>query len=243
MKKQQSNNNTEKRKSEIMLENDRDDAAKKLKVGKVDYTVEGDRLESAESETNQELMLRERWKRNKANQRNTARDKDEADLRKTWSAEKAKQRNKARKEDEEIFRSTRSKEKAKERKKARDKDEDQFRAKRSLEKLKERVYKKSTMEERSKLFKNAIKDGRRFECISCDRLCFKNGVYQITKEFLEHISPEVLKRSTGSNISQQTIENQDYLCFTCKNYIIKKKLPPMSTQNNLKLIDLSRYEE
>ena len=65
MKKQQSNNNTEKRKSEIMLENDRDDAAKKLKVGKVDYTVEGDRLESAESETNQELMLRERWKRNR----------------------------------------------------------------------------------------------------------------------------------------------------------------------------------
>ena len=34
-----------------------------------------------------------------------------------------------------------------------------------------------------------------------------------------------------------------YICFTCKNHISRGKVPPMSNQNNLQLIDLSNYEE
>ena len=69
-------------------------------------------------------------------------------------------------------------------------------------------------------------------------------LYQITKEFLEKINLGVLEQCTGLHLSPLLLENQQvHLCFTCKNYIVRSKMPPMSTKNNLQLVDLNGYEE
>ena len=41
----------------------------------------------------------------------------------------------------------------------------------------------------------------------------------------------------------EIIHSEQYICFTCKNHISKGKVPPMSNQNDLKLVDISQYEE
>ena len=44
--------------------------------------------------------------------------------------------------------------------------------------------------------------------------------------------------------NKRCIENLEYfLCITCHNYISKEKVPPMSAQNSLQLVDLNKYEE
>ena len=56
------------------------------------------------------------------------------------------------------------------------------------------------------------------------------------------ITPELYMKAIGKQCS--SINATQYLCITCNSYIINKgKVPPMSNQNNLQLMDLNDYDE
>ena len=75
-----------------------------------------------------------------------------------------------------------------------------------------------------------------FYCISCQRLLFRNSV----QDFFEgNFPPEVLSET----IDRRNMDGKKYICYTCKNYLSKKKIPPMCHKNNLQLFDISQYEE
>ena len=102
-----------------------------------------------------------------------------------------------------------------------------------------------TEEKRRKMFKDSIKYGRTYECVSCHRVCFENGVHLFTSVFeskLEKDYPGLIQRSIG--IKQTLKTNKEYnICTTCKSHLLKGKMPPMSNQNSLQLMDLTSYEE
>ena len=52
----------------------------------------------------------------------------------------------------------------------------------------------------------------------------------------------LIQRSIG--IKQTLKTNKEYnICTTCKSHLLKGKMPPMSNQNSLQLMDLTSYEE
>ena len=110
---------------------------------------------------------------------------------------------------------------------------------------KTKINKGSSESGRGKSFRDSIKDGRIFECVSCHRTWFKNGVKPFNKAFKETIEKDfkgILNCSIGT-IETAVTNGEHHICTTCKCYISKGKVPPMSTKNNLQLMDLSDYEE
>ena len=94
------------------------------------------------------------------------------------------------------------------------------------------------MEKRRKIFTESIRKGRTFACLCCERLCFENGVKSFNKS---QIASNLYDRAIGKTSYN---ENKEYfLCITCNSYISKEKIPPMSIQNKLKLLDISNKEE
>ena len=104
------------------------------------------------------------------------------------------------------------------------------------EKRKYRYKKVSTEENREKLFKESIKFGRIFPCVCCHRLLFKNSVSNfVVSDFHE----EIIRKVNCDEIIDQDL----YICTTCKNYMSKKSVPPMCHTNSLQLFDISSYKE
>ena len=108
-----------------------------------------------------------------------------------------------------------------------------------------RMNRKNTEEKRRIMFKNSIRDGRIYECVSCHRVCFQNGVTLFTSSLESKILkdfPDIIHNSIGMKHTRKKDEVY-HICLTCRNHISRGKVPPMSNQNNLDLIDISNYEE
>ena len=110
--------------------------------------------------------------------------------------------------------------------------------------IKVRAKKISTEDKRREVFRDSIKDGRTYECVSCHRLCFKNGVVVFTELLKTKFKffSQIIEKNIGAKENTKSCCNH-YICTTCKNYISKRRMPPMSNENNLQLMDLSGYEE
>ena len=113
-------------------------------------------------------------------------------------------------------------------------------------------------EKRLLAFRNEIKDGPTFVCLSCNRSMFKSGVKILDKDGLkklfEKCPEDIIKRATSYRIvkisklsrGQQT----KIMCHNCYKSLYKdKKIPRMSAFNGLELdeipeeLKLTDYEE
>ena len=107
-------------------------------------------------------------------------------------------------------------------------------------------------------FKNEIKDGPTFVCLSCNRSMFKSGVKILEKEdikrLFEKCPEDIIKKATSYQILKITKlsrgQQTKILCHNCYKSLYKdKKIPRMSTFNGLELdkvpeeLELTDYEE
>ena len=97
-----------------------------------------------------------------------------------------------------------------------------------------RESKMRTPEGRIALFKESVKYGAIFPCVCCQRVMFQQSVvnYDAVKEKIEK----------HEGLFEKAIQNMDlvpvilgkhYLCLTCRKYLVKGSMPPMSHCNNL----------
>jgi hypothetical protein len=93
--------------------------------------------------------------------------------------------------------------------------------------------------ERLKKFRNAVKYGAIFVCISCNQRMFENGVSTVTEKFKESVN----SKKTGLYDECVTEEDQEingkktnYICHACKETMKKGKMPAMSVKNGLFLV-------
>ena len=118
-------------------------------------------------------------------------------------------------------------------------------------KLRTKTFKKMNASKfmRRHIFAEIVKDGPIFPCISCHRLLYNNSVITIMKleEFkmkVNSITENLFEEVIGKNLEKiPVLGRRYYLCITCKNYIFKGKMAPMSNQNNLDTFDYSKYPE
>ena len=97
-----------------------------------------------------------------------------------------------------------------------------------------------TMEGRNRLFRESVRYGRIYPCICCERLCFHNGVKIYSQDYHDAINLKfndiTLRAMNFKELGKDG--NASYICLTCRCYLEKGKVPPMSKQNSLSLIDL-----
>ena len=148
------------------------------------------------------------------------------------------QREKKRNENECQFKKTRAVEKSVQREKKKEENESEYKDKNRIEQQNTRMKRISTKENRRKVFKQAIKYGRIFECVSCQRLCFVNGVQAFTYEFESKLEQDLINKSIGKKENVNKTHDKFHICKTCRNHISKGKVPPMSNQNSLQLMGL-----
>ena len=85
-------------------------------------------------------------------------------------------------------------------------------------------------EEICRLFLDSISRGPEFICVSCERSLFlsnQNNNLVSLKNVRVPISMSYVLQNTLS------FDGQKYLCQTCKRYLLKEKLPPISVSNDL----------
>ena len=130
-----------------------------------------------------------------------------------------------------------------------------------LHKKKARDQKKkdeTSAEERLLAFRNDIKDGPTFVCLSCSRSMFKSQVKILDKDAIkklfEKCPEDIIKRATSYRIQKITkmsrgVQNK-ILCRNCYTGLYNdKKIPRMSVHNGLELdqipeeLKLTDYEE
>ena len=184
----------------------------------------------------------------KSSQRVKARQKDRIAYKESIAMEKSSQRAKAKGQNQIAYKKSVAKEKSCQRGKAMGKDPVAYRKAVADEKANQRKRAKEenkTLGGRNKIFRESVRHGRIFSCVCCERLCFNIGVKQYTEEFRNIVDSKfdnITRRAIGNSphISDDSIS---YICLTCKRYIEKGKVPPMSKENSLSLIDLSEYDE
>ena len=174
----------------------------------------------------------------KSVQREKKRNENEGEFKQTRAAEMSVQREKKRNENECQFKKTRAVEKSVQREKKKEENESEYKDKNRIEQQNTRMKRISTEENRRKVFKQAIKYGRIFECVSCQRLCFVNGVQAFTYEFESKLEQDLINKSIGKKENVNKTHDKFHICKTCRNHISKGKVPPMSNQNSLQLMDL-----
>ena len=102
---------------------------------------------------------------------------------------------------------------------------------------------------RRRIFTDAVRDGPIFPCISCHRLLYNNAVNTIKNlnKFrlkIDAVTSNLFEEVIGSSIEKiPSLKGKYYLCSTCKIYIFKGKMPPMSNQNNLETFNYKDYPE
>ena len=175
-----------------------------------------------------------------ADRRSKLKDENPAKFNAARAKEEANRRSKLREENPSKFKASQAREKAEQRKRLRDLNEALFKAKRANEKRKflER-------EERRKCFLTAIKNGRAYECICCHRRLFQAGVISVPedyKSYLDNRYPGSFNAAIGTIVTKKT-DGCYHICHTCKNYVEKGKIPPMSHQNSLHVFDYTHYPE
>ena len=192
-----------------------------------------------------DIGFRKKQAAEKSKQRAQAMEVDEFSFKKRQAADKSKQRNEARSMDEITFKRNEALKKKQQRLKERTENEAVFKNKRAIEKAIERLNKVKDEEQRRKRFIESIKRGRIFECVCCHRKMFDTGVSKLSQGFKEEYESDfcqTFKDSIG-NVETRQVDGHFYWCTTCKTYITKGKIPPMSNQNNLQLFDLDGFDE
>ena len=101
-------------------------------------------------------------------------------------------------------------------------------------KQKSRENKNKTPEGRIKLFKESVMYGAIFACVCCQRLMFKQSVidYNAVKDKIEKHEGLFEKAIQNMDLVPVTF-GKHYLCLTCRKYLVKGSMPPMSHCNNL----------
>ena len=103
-----------------------------------------------------------------------------------------------------------------------------------------------TEEGRRRLFLEAAKHEPNFGCVSCHRLCYDNYVIGLSDNFrydIDDCHPGIFDKAIGSFNHVKPVKGVYHLCLTCKKYIFKGKIPPMSNKNNLETFDTTNYED
>ena len=94
--------------------------------------------------------------------------------------------------------------------------------------------------ERLQDFRSFIENGCIFICVCCNRRCFDTNIVEYNEQFIASIEdyPDLLKRCVQSISESNSVQGKQYICHTCKNYLKRGKMPPMSTKNGLDIVDL-----
>ena len=101
-------------------------------------------------------------------------------------------------------------------------------------------FSKSTAE-RLQDFRSSIENGCIFVCVCCNRRCFDTNIVQYNEQFtasIEEDYPDLLEKCVKSISESDNVQGKQYICHTCKNYLKRGKMPPMSTKNGLDIVDL-----
>ena len=102
-----------------------------------------------------------------------------------------------------------------------------------------RFSKSST--ERLQDFRSSVENGCIFIYVCCNRRCFDTNVVEYNEQFtasIEEDHPDLLERCVQSISESDSVQGKQYICHTCKNYLKRGKMPPMSTRNGLDIVDL-----
>ena len=88
-------------------------------------------------------------------------------------------------------------------------------------------------------FKNATMYNAIFICICCHQRMFQSNVRLYTKQLKDEINEKKAKHTEaciGDPIPIRIDEKENsYICLTCVTHMKRKKVPPMSVMNGLKL--------
>ena len=110
---------------------------------------------------------------------------------------------------------------------------------------------------RKKAFLSSVRDGRIFFCVSCHRQLHKIQVVELEDDWQESLEKQY-PGSTAKYIGTvpdlnhylpclkgetSQIQKSSFVCHTCKKYIEQNRMPPMSNQNNLQLVDVTNHSE
>ena len=137
------------------------------------------------------------------------------------------------------------------------KDPERYKLKEKTRKQNYRLSQMDTVFKRRKTFLAAVRNGSIFFCVCCHRKLYDNQEVELDKDWKESyetqylgsyekfIGPIPLRRiflpcPAGEQNSEIT---SDYTCFTCKNYLEKNRMAPMSNQNNLQLANIEKHPE
>ena len=183
--------------------------------------------------------------REKALESESKKNMDESTFKQVQASKKARVRAKKKITNEIAFKKGIAKEKASQRSKKKNIDESGYKKTMVEEKRKYRLKKVNSAEKRRRLFLSSVEKGRIFECVVCHRKCFQNGVFPLPPDFETDIDdnyPKVYRDAIGK-IKTRKVDGFLYWCCTCKTYLSRGKIPPMSNQNGLDVFDLSNYEE
>ena len=112
-----------------------------------------------------------------------------------------------------------------------------LRRKRMLSKSK---YNK-TAKQRLHDFRLSVADGCIFVCVVCNRMLFQSNVCELSRKCMEGIDnkyPNLLEDSVDEIDDMDAVRGKQYLCNTCKKYLNRGKIPPMSVKNGLRIVNL-----
>ena len=166
-------------------------------------------------------------------------------------SKKQKERESKRGVDEEAHKRAMADEKQKERNKKREVDEEAYRRERANEKQSERKKQQDLIDSSARIrnFKRATLFGPIFICSCCHRRLFENGVSKIAEKFKEKLKekgkvtystmiPPEQERWIEITLNGSTSLSGLYICHTCKDNLLRGKMPAMAVQNGLQLVDL-----
>ena len=98
-------------------------------------------------------------------------------------------------------------------------------------------------------FKAAVRYGPIFPCCSCEQMMFENGVVVLTNDLLRIIEDQcngadnyLYSNIFGTKPFDESFKvevtpnmSKVYICYTCRKYLQKGRMPPMAAANGLKL--------
>ena len=109
---------------------------------------------------------------------------------------------------------------------------------------------------RKRAFLESVRDGPIFGCVSCHRALYANGVVEIEDMVrfqdelngaFENLFTDTISYTIdGTEVDYASIPNTKgryYLCFNCKKYLFKGKMPPQCHKNDLAVFDTTDFPE
>jgi hypothetical protein len=184
---------------------------------------------NAKKKEENEELFKENTRLQKKRFRSNVREENEEQFKETLRTQKNSFNAKKKEENEEMFKENARLQKKRFRSKVREENEEQYKEDTRLQKQKCRENERVSCgrPERLKKFRNAVKYGAIFVCISCKQRLFENGVTTVTEYFKESVN----SKKTGLFYECVTEEDQEingkkanYICHTCKETMKRGKM-------------------